>query len=154
MQQEHVVQKVLAYIVREANGKLQLLVNTHKDYPEAGVQVPSGTWEQGETAEQALLREIHEETGLARISILGKVAEYTYFHAPRGEYHQRHIFLAKVMGPTPDSWEHVDRSVTGGGSVVLNHFWTDLSPDLTLAVGHGDYLHTIEQFLQARNEQV
>ena len=40
------------------------MVFTHRDIPEAGVQVPAGTVEEGETLDAAVLREVHEETGL------------------------------------------------------------------------------------------
>lgn len=41
-----VKQKVLAYLIREDKGKQQLLVFIHRDYPEAGMQVPGGTVEE------------------------------------------------------------------------------------------------------------
>ncbi|HLE30393.1 MAG TPA: NUDIX domain-containing protein, partial [Anaerolineales bacterium] len=56
--------KVLAYITRRRNGRTQLLVFTHRDFPEAGVQVPAGTVEPDEPVEAALFREVHEESGL------------------------------------------------------------------------------------------
>jgi NADH pyrophosphatase NudC (nudix superfamily) len=57
--------KVLAYITRHQNGLKQLLVFEHRDFPEAGVQVPPGTVEPGEPVESALFREVYEESGLA-----------------------------------------------------------------------------------------
>ena len=49
------VSKVLAYIVRGD----ELLVFRHRDYPEAGLQVPAGTIEQGECSRSAVLREVY-----------------------------------------------------------------------------------------------
>ena len=54
------VKKVVAYNTRGD----ELLVFTHREFPEAGVQVPAGTVEEGETLDAAVLREVHEETGL------------------------------------------------------------------------------------------
>ena len=58
------VDKVVVYITR---GDL-LLVFTHPDFPEAGLQVPAGTVEVGEAPADAARREAHEETGLERLS--------------------------------------------------------------------------------------
>lgn len=55
-----IYRKVLAYITY--NDKL--LVFTHRDAPEAGVQVPGGTVEPDESIEDALYREIAEESGI------------------------------------------------------------------------------------------
>lgn len=52
--------KVLAYIT---HGN-RLLVFRHPHAPEAGIQVPAGTVEEGEDPGTAVLREAAEETGL------------------------------------------------------------------------------------------
>ena len=54
------IDKVYAYITH-AN---KLLVFKHVDFPEAGIQVPAGTMDAGETPEMAVMREVFEETGL------------------------------------------------------------------------------------------
>ncbi|WP_104166100.1 NUDIX domain-containing protein [Arthrobacter sp. SX1312] len=53
------VQKVVCYVVQEGH----LLVLTHDALPmtEAGVQVPAGSIEPGETPEEAAVRELFEE---------------------------------------------------------------------------------------------
>ena len=57
--------KVIAYIT---DGD-RLLVFRHTDFPEAGIQVPAGTVEEGEALDLAVLREAEEETGLAGLEI-------------------------------------------------------------------------------------
>ena len=71
---EITAEKVIAYITCGD----KLLVFSHPRYPEAGIQVPAGTVEEGEPLEEAVLREAREETGLKGLrtqSYLG-VREY------------------------------------------------------------------------------
>jgi 8-oxo-dGTP pyrophosphatase MutT (NUDIX family) len=61
-----VVEKVTAFITRESEHGCDLLLFEH---PYAGIQIPAGTVEEGETPEEAVIREAHEETGLAPLSV-------------------------------------------------------------------------------------
>ncbi len=62
-----VVEKVTAFIIRPAKrGGHDLLLFRH---PNAGVQIPAGTVEDGEKPERAVLREATEETGLPGLSV-------------------------------------------------------------------------------------
>jgi 8-oxo-dGTP pyrophosphatase MutT (NUDIX family) len=58
--------KVTAFITRSGPAGEELLLFQH---PYAGVQIPAGTVEPGETLEQAVLREACEETGLEGLQI-------------------------------------------------------------------------------------
>ncbi|NDJ62254.1 MAG: NUDIX domain-containing protein [Chloroflexi bacterium] len=53
--------KVTAFVTRETRDGRQLLVFKH---PSAGIQLPAGTIEPGEHPEDAVMREVREETGL------------------------------------------------------------------------------------------
>lgn len=57
---QEVVEKVVAFITRERQGRRELLVF---DHDMSGTQVPAGTVEYGEELEAAVLREVWEETG-------------------------------------------------------------------------------------------
>jgi 8-oxo-dGTP pyrophosphatase MutT (NUDIX family) len=65
------VGKVAAFVIRRAAGGPELLLFEH---PYAGIQLPAGTVEDGETAEQAACREAAEETGLAGLELRGWLA--------------------------------------------------------------------------------
>lgn len=110
--------------------------------------MPAGTWEDHEGADEAVLREIQEETGLGNVRLVTKLAQYTHYPEHRPEVHERHVFLARVDGPVPDRWEHVER-FTGGSPVVLTHYWVDLDEVLALAGGQGDSLDLARQFVRS-----
>ena len=61
------IQKVTAFIIRKKGKSPQLLLFEH---PHAGIQIPAGTVEEGETPQEAILRELREETGLEQVSII------------------------------------------------------------------------------------
>jgi 8-oxo-dGTP pyrophosphatase MutT (NUDIX family) len=61
-----VIEKVTAFITRKWNSDPELLLFKH---PHAGIQIPAGTVETGETPEEAVLREASEETGLSDLTI-------------------------------------------------------------------------------------
>ena len=85
-------QKVQCYITREHAGSLQVLVFEHVDYPDAGIQVPAGSIEPGETPEEAALREAWEETGVRDLQVQRYIGSFHWWHAERGEDNERHIF--------------------------------------------------------------
>ena len=61
-----IVEKVTGFITRWSNEGYDLLLFEH---PYAGIQIPAGTVKDGESPEQAVLREVAEETGLVLPSI-------------------------------------------------------------------------------------
>lgn len=66
MKRLRMIQKVTALITRYGAAGGELLVFRH---PRAGVQLPAGTVEIGETVEQALRREVEEEAGLTEVTL-------------------------------------------------------------------------------------
>lgn len=61
------LEKVTVFITRASAPERQLLLFEH---PYAGVQIPAGTVDPGETPEQAALREANEETGLSSFAMV------------------------------------------------------------------------------------
>jgi 8-oxo-dGTP pyrophosphatase MutT (NUDIX family) len=60
------IEKVTAFVTRNTGNELELLLFEH---PNAGIQIPAGTVNPGETPEEAAVREVAEETGLTNVII-------------------------------------------------------------------------------------
>jgi 8-oxo-dGTP diphosphatase len=140
------VRKVLAYVTREREGRRELLVFAHRDFPGAGLQVPAGTVKEGEEIEAALLREVTEETGLVEWRVARKLGVYDYWNDGAGRWDERHVFHLTTREDAPDHWEWVE---TGGGEVaelegyVFQFRWVVLDEKVELAGSQGDYLDAL-----------
>jgi 8-oxo-dGTP pyrophosphatase MutT (NUDIX family) len=64
--------KVTAFLTRNDREGTELLLFRH---PNAGIQIPAGTVEEGESFEQAVLREVAEETGLANVRVVKMIGQ-------------------------------------------------------------------------------
>src|SRR5690554_4936847 len=107
-----VTKKVSAYIVRESvKGYDELLVFSHKDYPDVPLQIPGGTVEDDENLISALKREIYEETGLTNFCVIKELGEIFYTDELKEKYN-RHFYLVRVPKTTSDTWDH---EVSGKG---------------------------------------
>lgn len=119
------VQKVVAYITLGE----RLLVFTHRDYPESGVQVPAGTVEEGEALDAAVLREAQEETGLENLKLVKYLGTKDFDAAKSqrtNEIHERHFFHLEAANPTPEKWRHWEMTPYGEDKtpVAFDLYWT------------------------------
>jgi len=143
-----VVDKAFAYVT---NGQ-RLLVFTHADFPKAGVQVPAGTVHQGESPDAAVVREVHEETGLScftAVSFLG-VVEFDATPHGKAELHRRHFFHLRSDGLVPERWRHLERHGSGNHEpLVFDFYWTPLAEAIaTLGFEHGALVGVLDARLR------
>lgn len=134
------IQKAYGYITREKQGDPQVLVFQHP-IPEAGIQIPKGTVKEGETPEQAVIREMEEETGLHNLSLEGLIAK-DLWTADDGALHER-FFYHLTASNTKEEWSF---NPTGGeeeDGLTFRFFWISGVHDVQLIRGHGDYLDEI-----------
>ena len=131
--------KVLAYIVHQG----RLLVFRHRDFPEAGIQVPGGTLREGDLPEAAALREAREETGLEQLQIIRMVGEQVRLMTSENmsQIHHRYFFLLKCAGTPPETWTHTETDPSEGrpGSIYFEFFWAPLPNGVPELSGGQDY---------------
>ena len=94
-----IIQKVVPVILRKWNERLQILVFRH---PLAGIQIVKGTVEQGESLENAALRELFEESGIDNTSIEKFIGVYSPQQAGRDWC----VFLCQDNETLADNWVH------------------------------------------------
>lgn len=138
--------KAFAYIVHDD----QIVLLYHPDHPEAGIQVPAGTMEAGETPEVAVLREAFEETGLRGLRIVRYLGRTRIDMRPWGrqEWHDRWFFQLALSLPLPpthsDTWERIeDDPADGGPPVRFLLRWIPLCAMPSLIGGHDRYIDDI-----------
>ena len=131
-------EKACAYITRDDS---ELLVFTGPGHDD--LQIPKGTVESGETPQEAMHREIIEESGIATFGRVRHLVTdvWTRRKSPTKRY-VRSFFHAPVHEPR-DSWTH---TVTGTGSergMEFEFFWVGLPTELDFALDLDDYLETL-----------
>ncbi|MDX2054569.1 MAG: NUDIX domain-containing protein [Polyangiaceae bacterium] len=141
-----VVDKAFAYVT---DGP-RLLVFRHRDFPDAGLQVPAGTVQPGETPVDAVLREVREEAGLE--AFLGAralgVVEFDARTIGKTELHRRQFFHLPIAGKPADSWRHYERHATESESaeaLAFDFYWLPFVEAQALLCGdHGCLIDTLK----------
>ena len=137
--------KVHAYVTREKEGAMQLLVFKHRDTPEAGIQVPGGTVDEGETLEAAILREVQEESGLRHLCIERFLADYIIHVREKKEYEKRHFFHVTLLTDVKNRWEHIVSAGEEDEGLVFCYEWIDIAKYPELAGKQGEFLHLLDE---------
>jgi 8-oxo-dGTP pyrophosphatase MutT (NUDIX family) len=134
---KRITRKAFAYITY----RQKLLVFSHPYAPEAGIQVPAGTIEEGEAPEQAVLREAFEETGLTGLVLDGFLGEQKRDLADFGreEIHHRFFYHLRCREQPPTRWRHRELFPSDGSAPpVFEFFWAALPDGVpALIADHG-----------------
>ncbi|MDJ1135087.1 NUDIX hydrolase [Streptomyces iconiensis] len=97
--------RVAAYVIRRRPAP-EVLVFDHIGMPEAGTQVPAGGVKSGEGLEEAVLREVAEETGLLTATVVQQLAVEDKPHPDTGQPRRTSFFFLRAPAATPDAWDH------------------------------------------------
>ena len=95
------VGKVTAFVTRESEQGREMALLEH---PYAGIQIPAGTVEEGETLAQAVMREAREETGLKHLSIRRYLGRREYGLGPGKRIIARTTKVYARPGDTGFDW--------------------------------------------------
>ncbi len=137
-------ERVAAYVTRRREGRRELLV-----FDPEGVdwetQVPAGRVAAGEQAEQTLLREVAEESGVIHVRVKRLLGSQEWRNPKRGSLHRTRYYELEIddeLEPHAgdDAWDHV---VTGGGEDegrVFRCRWAPLPLTVPLWADQGEFL--------------
>lgn len=148
-----IVPKVFGYITQVESGHHQLLVFSHPDAPEAGIQVPAGTQLATEDAVTGALREAREETGLTGLSAVALIGTQRFDMRPYGrdELHDRTFVHLTHGGTSPQRWRHPERHPHGEidqEPILFELYWVDLiAMDPKRIADHGHFIPELRRRL-------
>lgn len=106
---EQVRVRVAVYVTRGD----EVLVFDHIDFPEAGVQIPAGGIEPGERLEDAVVREVGEETGVRSVNVKASLGVQQRPHPDTGAPRVT-VFYHATAAEARDRWAHMVQSGLGG----------------------------------------
>ncbi|MGC8533763.1 MAG: NUDIX hydrolase [Candidatus Parvarchaeum sp.] len=111
------IERFVVGAVIAINGKVLILRRTKEDFMGGIYELPSGKVEQEETLEQALYREIKEETGLNIKEILSYIKSFDYESASGKKTRQFNFLVVTKEGDIKISEEHDDYKLIGKNEV-------------------------------------
>lgn len=130
----------MAYVTRKRDGRTELLVFDQPGSPEAGTQVPAGRVEPGETLEEGLLRELHEEAGIENVEIVREldIAGDWVDASP----YEEHAFELRLRGEAPDRWEHAVHGDGDDAGMIFSYRWLPVDSEVKLWSSASDTTYT------------
>jgi len=133
---QEITEKVYAYITSQEG---QLLVFNHVDFPEAGVQVPGGTVEPGESEDAAVMREAKEETDLSDLLLVRKLGVTHRDMRTLGlpGIHERHYYHLTHPATVGSEWISYEETPSDGspGPIAFRFYWIELGQAAILKGG-------------------
>lgn len=124
------IQKVQAFIYRKSNNLPELLLFEHG--PTKTHQLIRGTLEKDESLEQAILREIHEESGLEDVELVKKLGEEV-IRVPSGptrsgplETQIHHAYLIQLKILCPNNWTHFAKGSKEEEGIPFHFYWAPI----------------------------
>ena len=111
----------------------------------AGVQLPKGTIESGESPEDAVVRELAEESGLrlsvspqliAEMKLTGSTSK-AFLHKPPTQQSWL-IFRFDAVESLPERWSHTATGSPAEDGLIFDYFWHPLVMSFAATYPHSD----------------
>lgn len=116
--------KACAYIVRRSDaGALQLLVLSFASKPHLPLRLPGGTLLDEEASLVGMFRELSEETGLNRLTVIRKLGIQRYYKEYTQANVERHDYLLHAAEDVPVSFSHTVGGTGGDAGAVFDYRW-------------------------------
>ncbi len=140
--------KAVPCVLKDLQTDPKILVFQHPP-PTLDFQIPKGTVEPRESIQDAVLRELQEESGISSAQIVEKIGLYELFIQAgtygfiKTEHQLWHIYHLQVDHFLPDTWTHI---VTGEGDdagMRFEYFWQPLY-DIQFENFQNNYLDVID----------
>jgi 8-oxo-dGTP diphosphatase len=139
-------QRVYAYVTHED----RLLVFEHCDFPDAGIQVPAGTVDEGESPDEAVLREVEEETGLSGFNATVFLGSFEHDMREFGVEELQEVFFYHVVcpGAPQERWIHHETSGGRTEPIAFEFYWVQMPDRIPQFVAlEGRYLDDLYRLL-------
>jgi len=144
--------KVFAYVTRGD----RLLVFEERGFEEGGIQVPAGSPRTGETLEEAVLREVEEETGLKSLRIVRFLGDCRFDNAAWGldSIHHRFFYHVECDEDASEAWSHEEKepSIVKQDTperITFDLRWARIPDGIPeLQQGHGRFLTELFESVQ------
>jgi mutator protein MutT len=117
----------LCFLIRESNGKITeiCLAMKKRGFGKGRWNGSGGKVEKGETIEQAVVREIHEEIGV-RASGLSKIAEIEFVFPEKPDWNQyMHTYFAREWEGDPSESEEMRPRWFSVKNLPFDEMWPD-----------------------------
>ena len=128
---------------------------THPEAPKAGIQVPAGTIEAGESPAEAVMRESWEETGLTGLRFERFLAQDTRDMRDCGidELQYRWFYHLSVGGPTEETWRHGEFADDGSVIHPFDFYWAEVTALPELTANYGDKIELLVESMETRKQR-
>jgi GrpB-like predicted nucleotidyltransferase (UPF0157 family)/8-oxo-dGTP pyrophosphatase MutT (NUDIX family) len=138
------IKKVSAYILYSTKqGYDEILAFSQNDTENKSYEIPGGTVEKGERLEEALTREIKEETGFQEFTIEKKLGKVVYKNST--DTFVRTFFSVRINQPMQDTFSNYVKGSGKDSGSLYNFTW--LSPQETLLLTPRDTHFLSRKFL-------